>query len=320
LIRQREKKILPAMDAVLGPEIDARVRAAAFAYLDTLTGQAGGLVTRAELESFEFEGQRIRLIAVQQGIWRPRFLSAALSIVTTFVPPGQVPPYQDQMGADGYPRYKWRGTDPMHADNVGLRRAMMEARPLMWFIGVRPGVYEPSYPVVLVGEEPLDHQFVLALDETMRQAWRPGLETADPYDPARRYAEVLVKQRLHQRVFRDRVLIAYESRCALCRLGHRELLDAAHIREDAQGGMPVVPNGLSMCAIHHRAFDSFVLTVRPDYTIEIRPDVLDEADGPTLRHAFQGLHRAPIHIPRRRSEQPDRELLEERYARFRTAS
>jgi putative restriction endonuclease len=174
--------------------------------------------------------------------------------------------------------------------------------------------------VWLAGEEPIEHQFVVALDETMRQAWRPGLEAADPFDPARRYAEVLVKQRLHQRVFRDRVLIAYDSRCALCRLGHRELLDAAHIREDTQGGKPVVPNGLSMCAIHHRAFDSFVLTVRPDYRNEIRSDVLDEVDGPTLRHALQGLHRTPIQVPRRRSEQPDRELLEERYARFQAAS
>src|SRR6266567_1045812 len=255
----------------MATDLDERIRAAAFAYLDTLTARSGGPVTRAELESFVFEGQRVRLIAAQQGIWKPRFLDAALSILTTYVPPGQVPPYEDQeMGADNYPRYKWRGTDRSHPDNVGLRRAMEEGRRLMWFIGIRPGLYEPRYPVWLAGEEPDQHQFVLALDETMRGAWEPGLAAASSFDPARRYAAVLVRQRLHQRVFRDRVLLAYESRCALCRLGHRELLDAAHIREDTRGGKPVVPNGLSMCAIHHRAFDSFVLAVSPDYRVEIR--------------------------------------------------
>jgi hypothetical protein len=34
------------------------------------------------------------------------------------------------VGPDGYPRYKWRGTHPGHADNVGLRRVMELAKPL----------------------------------------------------------------------------------------------------------------------------------------------------------------------------------------------
>ena len=136
-------------------DLDDRIRGAAFAYLDRLTSAPGGLVTRADLEAFEFEGRRLRLIAPQQGIWRPKSLQAALSIVTTYVAPGQVPPYEDQdRGPDDYPRYKWRGTDPMHPDNVGLRRAMELQRPMMWFIGVRPGVYLPRYPVWLAGEEP----------------------------------------------------------------------------------------------------------------------------------------------------------------------
>ena len=78
-------------------------------------------------------------------------------------------------------------------------------------------------------------------------------------------------------------------------------------------------NGLAMCAIHHRAFDADVLTVRPDYRIEISPKVLKERDGPTLRYALQGLHGEAISLPRHRVEHPDRELLEERFERFRAA-
>ncbi len=301
----------------MGADLDDSLRAAPFLYLDDVRAQSGGPATRGQLEAFEFGGRRVPLIPRQRGIWKPGWLECALSIVTTYTPPGEPPPYEDEIGADHYPRYKWRGTDPYAYDNVALRRAMELAKPLMWFIGVRPGVYRSEYPVMLAGEEPERHQFVLALDETMWRGWNPGLVAASPFDPARRYAEAVVRVRLHQRVFRDRVLLAYGSQCALCRLRHPELLDAAHIRGDAQGGDPIVPNGIAMCAIHYRAFDWNVLGVRPDYKVEIRGDVLAEADGPTLRHALQGLHGEEIVVPIRRAERPSRELLEERYERFR---
>ena len=80
-----------------------------------------------------------------------------------------------------------------------------------------------------------------------------------------------------------------------------------------------MPNGVAMCAIHHRAFDAHVLGLRPDYKIEIRSDVLVEKDGPTLLHALQGLHGELIALPGHRAERPSLELLEERYERFRAA-
>ena len=266
-------------------DVDTELRASAFAFLDGVRGRGGGLVTRAELETFRLGDRTVRLIAPRQGIWKPAWLECALSVVTTFTPPNRPPPYEDDIGEDGYPRYKWRGVDPSAFDNVALRRAMELGKPLIWFIGVAAGLYDPVFPVWLVGEEPAEHQFVMALDETVRREWRPLLSEASEFDPTRRYAEALVRVRLHQRVFRDRVLLAYESQCALCRLRHPVLLDAAHIKEDSEGGEPIVPNGMAMCAIHHRAFDANVLGVRPDYKVEIRRDVLVEADGPTLKRA-----------------------------------
>lgn len=97
-----------------------------------------------------------------------------------------------------------------------------------------------------------------------------------------------------------------EHQCALCHLRHSELLDAAHIKEDADGGEPTVPNGMAMCAIHHRAFDSLVLGVSPTFKIEIRPDVMDEQDGPTLRYSLQGLHGSAIILPHQRAAHPDK--------------
>lgn len=127
-------------------------------------------------------------------------------------------------------------------------------------------------------------------------------------------------ERLHQPMFRARVIVAYQRQCAMCRLRHVELLDAAHIRSDACGGLPVVSNGIAMCRIHHAAFDVNILGVRPDLLIEVRRDVLSEIDGPTLTHALQGLHEKHILLPRSVAEHPDRTLLEERYEIFRQAS
>lgn len=298
-------------------DLDERLRGAAFAYLDQLTARLGDHISYRDLEAFEFEGKRISLIQRMRGIRVVSGLEAAISILTTFRARPDDRPYDDAEGPDGYLRYKWRGTDPDNYDNVALRRAMQLDKALVWLVGVASGMYVPVYPVWLVAEEPHKHQFVVAADREMRGQWL-NPEMIHPVDLAlrRQYAGATVKQRLHQRVFRERVLIAYESQCALCRLRHPELLDAAHIKEDSEGGEPIVPNGLAMCAIHHRAFDAQVLGIRPDYVIEVRRDVREERDGPTLQHALQGMHKQHLLVPRLRAARPSKPLLEERFERF----
>jgi putative restriction endonuclease len=116
------------------------------------------------------------------------------------------------------------------------------------------------------------------------------------------------------------VIEAYRRHCAICRLRHQELLEAAHILPDGHPqGEPIVPNGMALCGLHHGAFDAHILTVTPDYDIEVRGDVLEEIDGPMLVHGLQGFHGRRIHLPSRRSAWPKREFLEERYALFREA-
>jgi putative restriction endonuclease len=60
--------------------------------------------------------------------------------------------------------------------------------------------------------------------------------------------------------FRERVLRAYEYRCCVCgfdlRIGHTPAgLEAAHIQWHHVGGPDIEPNGLSLCALHHKLFD-----------------------------------------------------------------
>ena len=75
--------------------------------------------------------------------------------------------------------------------------------------------------------------------------------------------------------------------------------------------------GISLCRLHHAAFDRYPLVVQPDHTIEVRADILKESDGPTLRHAIQGLHDTQIILPGGLSDRPSREFLAKRYDRFR---
>ena len=259
----------------------------------------------------------------QRGIVKVSWLDAALSIRTSYTKDPADRPYDDHDGRDGYPRYKWQGTKPDDYDNASLRRAMEEGKPLVWFKGTDRGWYLPVLPVWAVGEEPGLRQFVLAIDDAMQANWQnPDALLQHPADSAlrREYAISVVRRRIHQKVFRERVLAAYSKQCSLCNLRHTELLDAAHIKEDSDGGEPVVPNGVAMCALHHRAFDNNVIGIRPDYVVETNPTVLMEQDGPTLQYAIQGVHGHGLNLPARQEAHPDPELLEERYERFRTAS
>src|SRR3972149_4317920 len=120
---------------------DDGLRAAAFAFLTNLTSRTGGIVQREDLRQFTFKGQRISLEQNMRGIRVVAGQPAALSILTTYRDRPEDRPYDDDIGRDGYPRYKWRGTDPDFSDNVALRTAMEGGEPLAWFVGVAPGLY-----------------------------------------------------------------------------------------------------------------------------------------------------------------------------------
>jgi putative restriction endonuclease len=111
------------------------------------------------------------------------------------------------------------------------------------------------------------------------------------------------------------VVPAYELQCAICRLRELRLLDAAHILGDVEGGEPAVSNGLSLCAIHHRAFDQNLVGVSADYILHVSKRLREDEDGPMLE-LLKHFHEASLHVPRRAADRPDREQLDARFARF----
>ncbi len=292
---------------------DARIRAAAFEWLRGQVSVHSDVIPRSILaKGFEYEGRKVPLLG-PQGIFKPRAMEIPLSITTA--PNG---PYDDAFGSDGLLRYRYRGTDPAHRDNRGLRFAMQEGLPLVYLHGLVPGKYVATWPVFIVQDRPEKLSFSVAVDDAQHLGLsEAGTLLGESGEVRREYVTATARRRLHQRAFRERVLEAYRHQCALCRLRHDELLDAAHIIPDAEPeGEPVVSNGLALCRLHHAAFDRFFVGVRPDFVIEIRPDLLYETDGPTLRHAIQGLHGQRIILPRREEQHPSVELLTTRYDQF----
>ena len=297
-------------------DLDLRIRLAAFQWLRAQMDVIGEVLPRRLLaEGFVFDGVRVPLLG-PQGIFKPRILTEAPLSITT-APSG---PYDDAWKSGGLLRYAYRGTDPSHPDNRGLRRAMQHQLPLAYFYGLAPGQYLPAFPVFIVDDRPAELAFDVAVDDLQQLARtaEPSSAIAEERTEIRReYVTAVVRRRLHQQAFRARVIQAYRTRCAVCRLRHQELLDAAHITADSQAtGEPVVSNGLSLCKLHHAAFDRHFLTVRPDYIIEVRQSILDEEDGPMLLHGLKEMHQRPIILPRDVTLQPDRDRLDERYAAF----
>lgn len=297
------------------------LREAAIEWLQLRTD--GGLdpLTREDVLDFQFAGEPVRLQAPMQGIWKPRGYRAALSFRTAYTKPGDLPPYEDKTGDDGLFRYKWRGSDPNHPENIGLREAMNLRLPLIWFFGVAmdPARYQVVAPVYIVAEEPDEQQFAFTVAEDATTAFELGESAHEAV--ARRYFQRMAKARVHQPAFRSIVLSAYENRCSVCNLGHRSLLDAAHIVPDRdERGIASVKNGLAMCKIHHAAFDGNFLGISPDCVVQIRRDLLEEVDGPMLKHGIQALHgKHLMKLPAHRRERPKQALLEIKFEEFKAS-
>lgn len=294
---------------------EAQIRMAAFRWLEEQTAHSDVLTWHTLAQGFTYQGERVTLVG-QQGIWKPRaFAQIPISIRST-----PHSGYGDLVTDDGFLLYSYRRTDPFHRDNTGLREAMRQNVPLIYFHGIGDGKYVPTWPVFVVDDRPSDLSFVVAVDavEAINPLSGEAVGEGDYY--RRRYVTAAARVRLHQAAFREKVINAYRSQCAFCRLRHLELLDAAHIIPDREAaGEPIVPNGLALCKIHHAAYDQNIIGVTPDYEILVRDDVLAEEDGPMLQYGIQALHKRSLILPERRKDWPDRDRLAVRFEIFTNA-
>lgn len=253
----------------------------------------------------------------QQGIFRPKEMQGGALSISTVVPTSGPPRYDDEIASDdSFFIYRYRDNGPESFDNRLLRQACRDRSPLIYFRGIAPALYEVLWPCFITHDDPMAGLVnvevgVAALD---------AMELRSP-EVDRRYVMRAVRQRLHQQQFRRMVLRAYQERCTICRLRETRLLQAAHIVADRDvRGVAEIPNGLSLCSIHHGAFDANLLGISPDLSVQLSPLLLEDEDGPMLENGLKAFHGSRINVPRRAVDHPATEYLEERFAAFLAAA
>jgi putative restriction endonuclease len=111
--------------------------------------------------------------------------------------------------------------------------------------------------------------------------------------------------------FRERILIAYEYRCAICgydlRMGSQHVgLEAAHIKWHVAGGPDVETNGLALCSMHHKLFDLGAIALSDQLNLHVS----QKANGSTgLSEWLMTFHGRPLRNPQSESFQPSIEFL-----------
>ena len=112
--------------------------------------------------------------------------------------------------------------------------------------------------------------------------------------------------------FREIVLRAYHSRCAICgydlRLdGALVGLEAAHIRWKQYGGPCEVNNGLALCSLHHSAFDMGAIGIDEHRTIRISGVV---NRSPVVDHLFWQRDGKQLYLPQDKVYWPGERFIE----------
>jgi putative restriction endonuclease len=289
-------------------EEELAIRADIFHWLDEKFIDGGGYeIHHTVLKSYEFNGERIPLLDTGKGIRNPATFSSTLSIMSGW----KANRYNDHEDDDGWVSYSYRAGEG--GDNNKLISAYDQQDPIVYFKAVREGYYFPYYPIVIAQNDPLHRRVRFPLEQGLALLGDP----LEYNEQQKRYAETIVKTRLHQPLFRAKVLHAYTSACTICELRHAELLDAAHIIADSdEHGVAHVTNGLALCKLHHAAYDRSLLGITPDYEVRINKNLLAEVDGPMLKYGLQEMHGRAIHVPKSFKARPSKERLAARFDEF----
>ena len=113
-----------------------------------------------------------------------------------------------------------------------------------------------------------------------------------------------------QIIFRKALLKAYKSRCAICGVSYKFVLQAAHIipwsKSSSEQKMEVC-NGLLLCANHHSLFDKGQIKIYEDYTLFINPKLkqLSQSD----RSLTTSFHLKKLILPKNELWWPKRQFL-----------
>lgn len=150
------------------------------------------------------------------------------------------------------------------------------------------------------------------LKSAVNPATPVGDVDVDSLPAYRRTVAYTVTKRVRLANFREIVLRAYDHRCAMCDV-QLELIDAAHIVPvSSDSSTDEINNGLALCSLHHRAYDSGLVTVHEDFEIAASTTRIRELQA--LNHDgglddFKGALRSKISVPPSAADRPRPDYL-----------
>ena len=131
---------------------------------------------------------------------------------------------------------------------------------------------------------------------------------------SRRQLLTQIKRHYRAHDFRARVLAAYSQRCAMCGLQLR-LVEAAHILPvAANNSSDATANGVALCAMHHKAYDSNLVSFDEHYAVEVSEQRVADLVKQSLVEKLNSFRTAllpALLLPADRRDYPDRQTISE---------
>ena len=113
--------------------------------------------------------------------------------------------------------------------------------------------------------------------------------------------ERLIKVRVNQNNFRQRILASYNEKCCVTGLSIPSLLIASHIIPWAKNEQERLNprNGLCLNSIHDQAFDKGLISLSSDYKIKLSKEIIARKQEVSIQNFFLKYENQPIILPDR---------------------
>jgi putative restriction endonuclease len=128
--------------------------------------------------------------------------------------------------------------------------------------------------------------------------------------------ETSVKVRRGQRFFRKVILVNYERKCCVCEFPIEGMLIASHIipwreREDLRLDPQ---NGLCLCTLHDKAFDSGYLGIDSEFRVIISPQIEPHRPNPLIENGLFSYNGTKVVLPG--IDPPNEDYLDFHYNKY----
>lgn len=183
------------------------------------------------------------------------------------------------------------------AESLGVRKGKPEPKvSALRNANAVAGFSEPVFTAMRLSPGLVQDAAMIVLQEAFPPTLHEDVLNAVGLD-----VDVTVRHTRRDAKFREQVLRAYAYSCAVCSYDGRVLdqvvaIEAAHIKWVQAGGSNSVTNGIALCSLHHKLFDTGAFTVSENGVLQVSDAFIGNSTA--VRHLIGcngGVIQRPIH-------------------------